>query len=92
MNTQEKLDWFTVDTDTLPANVKSAWAKLKKAQEAVKLAKDDFEGAFVQSARKAERIDGDVQLRFGYNFGRLAIAKVEGDAKPKKSAKPKFSF
>lgn len=92
MSKDAMLNWFTVDTDTLPANVKASWAKLQKANEAQRQAKQDFEEAFTQAAKKAERIDGDVALAFGYRFGRLAIAKVDAEAKPKASSKPKFSF
>jgi hypothetical protein len=88
---KQNLDWFTVDTDTLPVNVKAAYAKLQKANAAAKEAKEAFESAFKAEAKKAERIDSDVELRFGYNFGRLAIAKAPKGAEQKK-AKPKFSF
>ena len=92
MSKETPLNWYTVDTDTLPANVKASWAKLQKAQEAARQAKEDFEAAFTVAAKKAERIDDEVSLAFGYRFGRLAIAKVDKEAKPKASSKPKFSF
>jgi hypothetical protein len=87
------MNWFPVDTDTLPANVKTAWGKLQKANEAQRLAKQEFEAAFTTAAKKADRIEGDIALAFGYRFGRLAIAKVDPATKiVKKDAKPKFSF
>jgi hypothetical protein len=90
---KETLNWFQVETETMSAAAKAAYAKLQKANEAQRQAKETFETVFVQDARKAEIIDKDVVLRFGYNFGRLAVAKVDPDkVKPKANTKPKFSF
>lgn len=91
--TNNELNWISVDTDSLPSTVKSKYAALQKAQEAVKKARDDFEGSFVQAARKAEHIGNTDSFAFGYRFGRLAIAKVDTtEAKKSTSTKPKFSF
>ena len=84
-------NWFKVDVDSMDSSLKAKWAKLKKAQEEAKEAKEDFETAFLLAARKAERIDKDVHLAFGYRFGGLAIAKVE-KTEEKKASKPMFSF
>lgn len=86
------LNWFSVEEDSMSTALKAKYKALKKAQEAVKTAKEEFEAAFVTEAKKAERIDTDVELAFGYRFGRLAVAKVAKDSKPKASAKPKFTF
>ena len=87
------LNWVSVDTDTLPATVKAKYAALQKANAAVKLAKEDFEAQFISAAKKAERIDGDMSLAFGYRFGKLAIAKVDPtESRVKKDSKPKFTF
>ena len=52
-----------------------------------------FELAFVAEAKKAERIDQDISLAFGYRFGKLAVAKVDPkEVKPSAASKPKFSF
>ena len=87
----DDLNWFTVDVDGMPASVKAKYATLKKAQASVTEAKADFEAAFLVSARKADRIDADVNLAFGYRFGKLAVAKTD-KATVKSTAKPKFSF
>ena len=88
---EKDLSWFPVDLETLPAAVKPKYAALVKANAAQKDAKAEFEAAFLAAAKKAERIDTDVQLAFGYRFGRLAVAKVDATA-VKKDTKPKFSF
>ena len=92
--TTTELNWISVDTDSLPAGVKSKYSALQKAQEAVRKAKEDFEGSFVQAARKAEHIGNADSFAFGYRFGRLAIAKVDTTQAKKSttSSKPKFSF
>ena len=86
---ESNLDFISVDIDQLPASVKPLWAKLKKAQEAVNLARSEFEGAFTTIARKAEQLPSDLSLRFGYRFGGLAVATVSS-TEVKKAAKPKF--
>jgi hypothetical protein len=93
MSDTNTLNWFDVDVDTMSPALKSDWAKLKKAQEQAKLAKDEFEANFTKQAIKAERIDSDVSLAFGYRFGKLAVAKVTAESKRiTKPAKPKFTF
>ena len=83
------LNFISVDVEQLPSSVKPLWAKLKKAQEAVNLARSEFEGAFTTIARKAEQLPSDLSLRFGYRFGGLAVATVSS-TEVKKAAKPKF--
>lgn len=92
MNDSKDLKWFPVEEDSMPAPVKAKWAALQKANAAQRAAKDEFEASFLAAAKKAERVEGDVELAFGYRFGRLAIAKVDKASKPKSAAKPKFSF
>jgi hypothetical protein len=92
MNDTKALVWFPVDVDSMPAAAKAKWAAYQKASAAAKEAKEEFEATFVAAAKKADRIDANVDLAFGYKFGRLAIAKVDPDAPKKASAKPKFSF
>jgi hypothetical protein len=93
MNDTKTLNWFPVDTDSMPATAKAKWAALQKANAAQKAAREDFEATFTAAAKKADRLDADVELAFGYRFGRLAIAKVDkADVKAKASAKPKFTF
>lgn len=92
--TTTELNWMPVDVDSLPTSVKSKYNALQKAQDALKKAKEDFEGSFVQAARKAEHIGNTDSFAFGYRFGRLAIAKVDTTQAKKSttSSKPKFSF
>ena len=89
----DKAVFISVDTDTLPTSVKAKYLALQKANAAAAEAKADFEAAFITAARKAERIDGDISLAFGYRFGKLAIAKVDpSESRVNKSSKPKFTF
>jgi hypothetical protein len=86
------VNWFTVDTDTLPTTVKAKYQALQKAHALVKSAKEEFESTFLASARKMDKVDADVNLAFGYRFGKLAIAKVDKATVVKKDTKPKFTF
>lgn len=93
MNDTKALVWFPVDVDSMPEAAKAKWAAYQKATAAQRDAREAFESTFTAAAKKAERIDSDVELAFGYKFGRLAIAKVDKAAKAAKaSSKPKFSF
>lgn len=93
MENAKELNWFSVDEDSMSAALKAKYRALKKAQENARLAKEDFEVSFVNEAKKAERIDADISLAFGYRFGKLAVAKVDPKAvKPSAASKPKFSF
>lgn len=93
MSKVDALNWFTVDTDSMSPALKAAYAKLQKAQQAQREAEETFETLFTREARKAEALPEDKILRFGYRYGRLAVAAIEQDkVKPKASGKPKFSF
>lgn len=92
-NGKKELNWFSVDEDSMSAALKGKYRALKKAQETARQAKEDFELAFVAEAKKAERIDADISLAFGYRFGKLAVAKVDPkEVKPSAASKPKFTF
>ena len=92
-NGKKELNWFNVDEDSMSTALKGKYRALKKAQEAARIAKEDFEVSFVAEAKKAERIDADISLAFGYRFGKLAVAKVDPrEMKPSAASKPKFSF
>lgn len=93
MDDSKNLKWFKVEEDSMPVAVKAKWAALQKANAAQRAAREEFEASFLAAAKKAERVEGDVALAFGYRFGGLAIAKVDPAAKvTKATAKPKFSF
>ena len=90
---KKELNWFLVDEDSMSPALKAKYRAFKKANEAARQAKEDFELAFVAEAKKAERIDADISLAFGYKYGKLAVAKVDPkETKASVSSKPKFSF
>ncbi len=63
-------------------------AEKRKHDEAALKAKQAFEAEFLKAARAAGKIDAQVDLAFGYKFGKLSIAKKEGDAKSASPSKP----
>jgi hypothetical protein len=92
-NGKKELNWFPVEEDSMSTALKAKYRALKKANEAARKAKEDFETSFIEEAKKAERIDTDISLAFGYRFGKLAVAKVDPrEVKPSAASKPKFSF
>lgn len=60
--------WAEVDVNSLSDDLQVAYGMFKEAQEQAKLARESFEEQF----RDAANSDG---IRFGYNFGKLTIAK-----------------
>jgi 2-oxoglutarate dehydrogenase complex dehydrogenase (E1) component-like enzyme len=93
MKDDTKLAWMTVDTNSLNQSLKAKWQALQKIRAQEKLAREEFESAFISTARKVEAVDKDMSLAFGYRFGGLAVAKVDpAESKAKSSSKPKFSF
>lgn len=89
---ESKANWFTVDEATLSASLKKLLAEKRKHDEAAAKAKQAFEAEFLKAARAAGRIDANINLAFGYRFGKVAVAKVEGEAKAPSTGKPKFTF
>jgi hypothetical protein len=88
----KELVWFPVEVESMSATLRKQYAELQAAQDKVKKLKADFEDSFVVAARKADRIDSNLSLAFGYKFGKLSIAKVDKQAAKASSSKPKFSF
>lgn len=83
-----ELTWVQVDSDGLSKELASKLNKLKLAQAAAKVARDDFELAFTNAAKAKGVIEKTEGLAFGYRFGRVAVAKTEGTVKAKATAKP----
>lgn len=91
---KKPLEWINIDIDNMknPA-IKAKYKAFRKAQEAERLAREDFESTFIVEAKKAEHLDKEMSLAFGYKYGKLVVAKVDPqENKPRATAKPKFSF
>jgi hypothetical protein len=79
----DKLDFVSVPTDTLPADLKGKFEALKAAQAAEKAARETFEAAFLAQSRKAKKVPDGKTLRFAYRFG-LGVALTDAvQAAPK---------
>lgn len=81
------LDWTDIDPTQLPRQAQEAFADYKTAYRAMKAAKEHFE----QTARAGIPTPEGKVVRFGYNFGKLAIALDDASA-AKASAKPKLDL
>lgn len=71
--------WTQIDTDSLPDTIGSLYHDYKAAYAAMKAARGEFE------VKLADCLNVPVGSRavFGYNFGKLSIAIVPDDTKPK---------
>lgn len=75
--------WTTVDVATLPTDTKAKYDAYKAAYLAMKDARNEFEQ---QMSAVIAPLTGK-RVIFGYNFGKLSIAIVDGQvAKPKAAA------
>ncbi len=75
-NTNETLDWLSVETSDFAANgpLGKAYATLSAKRDAMNKARDAFEEEFTKAAVAKDMIPEGQELRFGYRFGKLAIA------------------
>ena len=76
--------WTNIDPNTLDQNHQQAYADYKEAYKMAKEAKAIFE----EGMRKSADLPEGKLLVFGYNFGKLSLAIVEDDRKPKAASKP----
>lgn len=68
------LAWQTIDESSLSSAQRAFLADVKKAQAAVKAAKDKFERALAHIAPKGQ------EAVFAYNFGRVSVAFKDKEA------------
>jgi len=86
MTNVTKLEWTDIDPAELSADAQSHYAAYKASYRAMKEAKARFEA----SARECIPAPDGLEVKFGYNFGKLGIALApKGEAKV---AKPKQSL
>ena len=85
---ETKLNWINVNADAMGATMKRKYLALKEAQQKAKAAREDFELSFIAESKKAGKVEDGESLKFGYNFGRLAVAIVD-ESEVKAPAKPK---
>jgi hypothetical protein len=80
---EKNLSWQEVDEATsVTGDIKTAYDAYKAAQKVAGDKRREFEEAFIAQARKKKAIDEGQTLRFGYRFGKLAVAVDVAD-KPK---------
>lgn len=72
-------NWQTIDITTLPTAIAKQYANYKSAYAEMKAEREAFETAL----RDVLPTPAGQRLVFGYNFGKLSIAIVADDAKPK---------
>lgn len=71
--------WTQIDTETLPTPIAKQYANYKSAYAEMKAERKVFEDALTELLT----IPPGKRAVFGYNFGKLSIAIVDDDAKPK---------
>lgn len=71
--------WTQIDTDTLPISIAKQYGNYKTVYAEMKAERKAFEDALTAMLT----IPSGKRAVFGYNFGKLSIAIVADDAKPK---------
>lgn len=87
------LAWKVVDVATLSADAQQQFAAMKEAYRAYTAAKALFEDGMQE--RFGAALPEHLELKFGYNFGKLSVAvgpKREGKAKAKAPAQGLAEF
>lgn len=77
--------WVEIDPETLDADQKQAYDGYKAIYREMKAQRERFEASMSQGVPEGQR------MIFGYNFGKLSVAIVADDRKPK-AGKPKQSL
>ena len=75
--------WVEVAVESLPQQAQEAYQYYKSQYTAMKGARETFENAMATQAKLPE----GKRMVFGYNFGKLSVAVVADDRKPKAEAK-----
>lgn len=81
--------WSELDVETLPSNQREAYEAYKVAQRAAA----ELRAKFEQMVNDEALVSANGQkIIFGYRFGKLSVAVVEDEGKPKKAAVAKRSL
>lgn len=71
------LDWQTVDTSTMPANLKRAYDQYRKTVDATNKEREALEKAVTAHLTSKKLIPTGLVPRFAYRWGKMAIAFAE---------------
>lgn len=77
-------DWREVPAEMLSGDIKLAYDIYKESQRKAAADREAFEAAFATLVP----LPPGKRLGFGYRFGKLSIAILDGEAKAKPAAKP----
>lgn len=83
---QVKADWLELDFDKLSQGEQAAYQNYKALYRQMKEARTAFEELMNENARAEQDLPIGKKLVFGYNFGKLSVAVVADDVKPKAKA------
>ena len=75
--------WIELDVETLSMEAAEQYGNYKRQYKAAKEARERFEQVMNDQAKLPE----GKRMVFGYNFGKLSVAIVADDRKPKAEAK-----
>lgn len=89
---EKKLQWLTVEPSELPAGVRKAYEAYQRANEVSKEAREAFEASFTAAMHKNKAVPVGKMPRYGYKWGKLAVAFDNAMATGKSNKPGKFSM
>jgi hypothetical protein len=87
-----KLDWQTVQLDTMPPKIATAYKAYRKTVEATNKERVALEDTIKQHLSAKKLIPAGMEPRFGYRWGKLAIAFAEPGSAKSAEGSEGFSF
>lgn len=81
-------DWVEINPETLSTSLNAAYQTYKDAYRVAK----EYREAFEREMQRAAELPDGKRLVFGYNFGKLSMAVVDDDRKPKVASKSSQSL
>lgn len=80
MATLPKLNWTTVNVDTMPQVLKKEYDNYRKLLGAAEAARKEMEAKISAHLTKSKKVPEGLSPRFTYRWGKMAIAFAEPSA------------
>lgn len=87
-----KLDWQTIDMDTMPKTLQPAWNAYRKAVEETNAMRDKLQAATTDHLKRAKKIPDGLVPFYSFKWGKMSLAFAEPGTGKTAGAADKFTF
>lgn len=87
-----KLDWQSVDLNSMPPAIDRQYKAYRKTVEATNKERQALEAVITTHLIKSKKVPAGMVPKFGYRFGKLAIAFAEPSQSATAGAGDQFTF